>query len=356
MSTETRRDGKMATRDETGGGVAPDREPTTDDRELRPSRREFLRHVGGLGVGLAGVGAAGLLFHQAEADEAVPPTTGEGRVFDTRAAADDAAPSLVTVKGGERADAVRRAVDELGGIRRFVKSGETVLVKPNVGWDRLPIHGANTDPQVVAAVVALCKEAGAAKVVVTDVSCNDARRSFDRSGIWKAAEDAGAEVLLPTEGDFEDVDLGGSLGVWKVLKPLSAAQRVINVPVAKHHGTARVTAGMKNWYGILSDERRSRLHREIDRGIAELATAVRPTLTIVDATRVMVRNGPQGGGLSDVEERNLLGASTDPVAIDAWAAGLLGRTVEDVPYITLAQVAGLGSAALPEASRREIEL
>ena len=330
----------------------------TKDQELPspPSRRDFLRHVGGLGAGLAAVGATGLLFHQAEADEALPSESTEGRVFDTRASADASAPSLVTVKGGDRAEAVRRAVEELGGMRRFVKPGESVLIKPNVGWDRLPIHGANTNPEVVAAVVLLCKEAGAGKIVVTDVSCNDARRSFDRSGIWKAAEDAGAEVMLPTDGDFEDVDLGGTLGVWKVLKPLAAAQRVINVPVAKHHGTARVTAGMKNWYGILSDERRSRLHREIDRGIADLAAAVRPTLTIVDAARVMVRNGPQGGGLSDVEERNLLGAATDPVAIDTWAAGLLGRSVEDVPYLSLAQAAGLGTTTPPEGKRVDVEI
>ncbi|MBI5502276.1 MAG: DUF362 domain-containing protein [Deltaproteobacteria bacterium] len=323
---------------------------------MNTDRREFLKHVGGLGAGLAGVGATGLLFHQAEADEARPEESGQGRAFDTRVPADAAAPVLVTVKGGERAEAVRRAVEELGGIGRFVKSGETVLVKPNVGWDRLPAHGANTDPQVVAAVVELCRGAGAAKVVVTDVSCNDARRSFDRSGIWRAAEDAGAEVLLPADGDFEEVDLGGILGVWQVLKPVAAAQRIINVPVAKHHGTARLTAGMKNWYGVLGDERRSRLHREIDQGIADLAVAFRPTLTIVDATRVMVRNGPQGGGLSDVEQRDLLGASTDPVAIDAWAAGLLGRTVEDVPYIHLAQVAGLGTAAVADDARRDIEL
>ena len=319
-------------------------------------RRAFLRHIGGLGLSLAGVGAAGAVFHQAEADEAVPPVEGTARVFDTRVAAQTGAPVLVTVKGGDRAEAVKRAIDALGGIGRFVKPGESVLVKPNIGWDRLPMHGANTDPDVVAAIVRLCKEAGAGKVVVTDVSCNDARRSFERSGIWKAAEDAGAEVVLPTDGLYEDVDLGGGLGTWQVLKPLLEAQRIINVPVVKHHGTARLTAGMKNWYGVLSGERRANLHRRMDEGIAELAAAVRPSLTLVDATRVLLRNGPQGGGLSDVEQRDLLAASTDPVAADAWAAEVLGRSVADIGYIGLAERAGLGTATLQADNKQEIEL
>ncbi len=345
MSDESRRSGAPDGNDEP----SPPAVRTTD-------RRAFLRQVGGLGLGLAGVGTAGLLFHQAHADEVEPEVRAEPRVFDTRVTAAAGAPVLVTVHGGEREAAVRRAVEELGGIGRFVKSGETVLVKPNVGWDRLPIHGANTDPEVVAAVVRLCKEAGAAKVVVTDVSCNEARRSFERSGIWKAAEDAGAEVLLPTDGLFEAVDLGGGLGRWKVLKPVFEADRIINVPVVKHHGSARLTAGMKNWYGVLVDDGRGQLHRRMDEGIAELAAAFRPALTILDARLVMLRHGPQGGGLGDVEQRDLLAATDDPVAGDAWAATLLGRTVADIPYLGLAQAAGLGSPDVPAAARRELEL
>lgn len=332
------------------GEDRPRREPRLADR------RAFLRQVGGLGLGLAGAGATGLLFHQAHADEALPETRPEPKVFDRRVPAVAGAPVLVTVHGGEREAAVRRAVEELGGIGRFVKSGETVLVKPNVGWDRLPIHGANTDPELVAAVVRMCKDAGAAKVVVTDVSCNDARRSFERSGIWKAAEDAGAEVLLPTDGLFEEVDLGGGLGRWKVLKPVFEADRIVNLPVVKHHGSSRLTAGMKNWYGVLQDDRRGQLHRRMDEGIAELATAFRPSLTILDAKLVMLRNGPQGGGLGDVEQRDLLAATDDPVAGDAWAATLLGKTVADIPYLGLAQAAGLGSPDVPAAARRELEL
>ena len=320
------------------------------------NRRSFLRHVGGLGLGLAGVGAAGTLFHQAEADEALPPTAGTPRVFDTRVPPETGAPVLATVSGGERADAVGKAVEALGGIGRFVKSGETVLVKPNIGWDRLPMHGANTDPEVVAAIVRLCKEAGAGRVIVTDISCNEVRRCFERSGIWKAAEDAGAEVLLPTDGMFEEVDLGGGLGTWKVLKAVFEAQRIINVPIVKHHGSARLTAGMKNWYGVLSDERRSNLHRRMDEGIAELAAAFRPSLTVVDATRVLLRNGPQGGSLSDVEERKLLAASTDPVAADAWAATVLGKAVEDIEYIGLAERARLGRASVAASELNGIEL
>ncbi len=372
MNTDQGNRPKMST-DEHGSGEPTDRaagsrrEPTAEDQQ-RPAdsrqptadsllpRRAFLRRVGGLGLSLAGVGAAGALFHQAEADEAVPAAEGTARVFDTRVAARAGAPVLATVKGGDRAEAVKRAIDALGGIGRFVQAGESVLVKPNIGWDRLPMHGANTNPEVVAAIVRLCKEAGAGKVVVTDMSCNDPRRCFERSGIWKAAEDAGAEVVLPTDGLFEAADLGGGLGSWQVLKPLFEAQRVINVPVVKHHGTSRLTAGMKNWYGVLSAERRANLHRRMDEAIAALAAAVRPSLTVVDATRVLLRNGPQGGGLSDVEERNLLAASTDPVAADAWAAEVLGKAVADIGYIGLAERAGLGTATLQPENKQEIEL
>jgi hypothetical protein len=220
MNTDEHRGDAQAVDEALSGDHFPrsdDRGPATNDQRPTTSpvalpRRAFLRHAAGLGCALAGTGAVGALFHHLEHDTVDAPASGTPRVFDTRVPPEADAPVLATVHGPDAAEAVRRAVDALGGMGRFVKSGETVLVKPNVGWDRLPVHGANTNPEVVAAVVRLCREAGASRVVVTDVSCNEPRRCFERSGIWRAAEDAGAEVVLPTDGLFEEVELGEGLG------------------------------------------------------------------------------------------------------------------------------------------------
>lgn len=166
-------------------------------------------------------------------------------------------------------------------------------MKPNVGWDRTPAQGANTHPALVSEMVRLCFAAGASRVTVTDVSCNDPRRSFIRSGIKEAGEAAGARVVLPSAEDFVEVDLSGTvLTTWLVLKHFIETDRLINMPIVKQHSLTRCTVGMKNLYGILGG-RRNRLHQEIDQCIVDLAAFVRPTLTVVDATRVLVRVVPR---------------------------------------------------------------
>ena len=162
-------------------------------------------------------------------------------------------PEMIVAQGGDDpAQLVRRALQELGGIRRFVSRADIVVVKPNIGWDRTPEQAANTNPSLVAEVVRQCWDAGAKKVIVTDVSCNDARRCFQRSGIAEAARLAGAEVILPEPEKFKDVNLQGDvLQNWPVLEPFLAADKIINIPIAKHHSLSGATLGMKNWYGIL---------------------------------------------------------------------------------------------------------
>ena len=237
---------------------------------------------------------------------------------------------------------VRRSLDELGGIRRFVQPGEVVLIKPNIAWDRTPEQAANTNPQVVAEVVQQCRAAGAGRVIVTDVSCNDPRRCFARSGIAEAASAEGAEVLLPEDRILRRVNLGRSLGSWRVLEPLLSADRVINIPIAKDHSLTGVTLGMKNWIGIVSGPR-SRLHQDIQSSLVDLAEVARPVLTIIDAYRILVRNGPTGGSFSDVELKKTLIAGTDPVAADAYAAkAYWGLDALALPYLRLAQERGLG--------------
>jgi uncharacterized protein (DUF362 family) len=233
---------------------------------------------------------------------------------------DPGRPDLAVIQGEDPRALVKRAFEELGGTRRFISRGDVVVVKPNASWDRTPEQAANTNPMVVAETVRQCLEAGARKVIVTDVTINEPRRCFERSGIGQAAREAGADVVLPGELIFREVDLRGDvLGSWPVLEPFLNADKMINLPIAKHHSLTGATLGMKNWYGILGGPRH-RLHQRIHESLADLADFMRPTLTIVDAYRVLTRNGPSGGSLADVALKKTVIAGTDPVALDAYVA------------------------------------
>ena len=311
------------------------------------SRRDAIKRLGAAGLVVAGAGAAAMLTYDRGGfglvREAVKPVT---RDFRTHAAG---LPSLAVARGSlERGDTdpaglVGRAVDALGGMRRFISRGDRVVVKPNIGWDRTPLQAANTSPRVVAEIVRLAYDAGAKNVVVTDASCNEASQCFTASGIWKAAYDVGAEVILPAEHRFRTMRLGGEvLADWPVYTALVEADKVINVPVAKHHNLARYTGAMKNWYGVLGG-RRNRLHQNIDVSIADLATFMQPTLTIVDGTRVLLRNGPQGGNIADAKDAFTIIASTDQVAADAYGCQLIGENAATIPYLKMGQERGLGT-------------
>lgn len=258
---------------------------------------------------------------------------------------DPALPDMAVAQGYDARLIVRRAIEELGGMRRFVSRGDVVVVKPNMAWDRAAAQGANTNPDVVAEVARLALEAGAKSVLVTDVSVHEPRRVFERSGIAEAARRQGAQIVLPEQRLFKEVDLGGEvLGAWPVLEPFLAADKVINIPVAKHHSLTGVTLGMKNWYGILGGPRQ-RLHQRVHESLADLAAFMRPTLTVLDAYRVMLRNGPTGGSAEDVELRRTVVAGIDPVAVDAWAAkSYWDLDASKLDYLRLAAERGLGTA------------
>jgi uncharacterized protein (DUF362 family) len=249
---------------------------------------------------------------------------------------------------------VRRAVDALGGMAKFVSRGDIVVIKPNIGWDRMPIHAANTNPEVVAAVIKLVYEAGAKRVVVADGSCNDPNRCFQRSGIWRASYELGADVVLPQEHRFRTMRLKGDvLDEWPIFTTLVDADKVINVPVAKHHNLAKYTAAMKNWYGVLGG-RRNRLHQNIDTSIADLATFMRPSLVVVDAWRVLVRNGPQGGNIDDAKDMHTVIATVDQVAADAYGCTLIGQHRENLPYLEMGEKRGLGTMRWENLRVREV--
>ena len=271
--------------------------------------------LGGLSGATAGLGAwLSSRSHRPEEPDA------RAAQRDHTVAPDASLPEMVVVQGNDPGPATRKAIAELGGIHRFISPGDVVVIKPNVGWDRTPEQAANTNPLVVAEVSRLCREAGARRVIVTDVTINEARLCFARSGIAEAARSAGAEVVFPGEGRFRQVDLHGEvLRSWPVLQPFLSADKLINIPIAKHHSLSGVTLGMKNWYGILGGPRHQ-LHQRIHESLVDLAAFVRPTLTVIDAYRILMRNGPGGGNLADVALTKTVVAGTDPVALDAYVA------------------------------------
>ena len=298
-----------------------------------------LLRLGGAG---AAVGGLGRWLNQCSQHPAEPAALGLRPNF--QVPTDAALPEMVVVQGDDPGSLARRAMQELGGIRRFISRGDVVVIKPNAAWDRTPEQAANTNPLLIGEVSRLCLDAGARRVIVTDVSINETRRCFARSGIASAARAAGAEVVLAEERLFREVDLGGRvLNVWPVLEPFLTADKMINIPIAKHHSLTGASLGMKNWYGILGGQRQ-RLHQRIHESLADLAGFMRPTLTLIDAFRVLIRNGPGGGNPADVALKRTLIAGTDPVALDAYAAkAYWDLDCHALRYLKLAAERGLGT-------------
>jgi len=292
-------------------------------------RREFLKLVGI-------ITAQAALGGRLSAFSSTIPNFSEEQKVTTMAVAKGASPSKVTIA----------AIEALGGISKFISRGDVVLLKPNMSWDRRPEQAANTHPEVVAAIVELCLTAGAKKVKVVDNSINDARRCYKRSGIADAARKAGAEVEFPDLRKFREMDLKGEvLHRWPVYRDALESDKLINIPIAKHHNLCRLTMSMKNWIGMVGG-RRNRLHQQIHKCIADLSSFFRPTLTVMDASRILVENGPQGGSLKYVKKMDTIIASTDQIAVDSYGATLFGLRGEDIGYIKIGHQRGLGQMEL----------
>lgn len=267
-----------------------------------------------------------------------------------------AAGSTVAVRMGQDIPLlVRQTCDALGGMSQFVKRGETVVVKPNIGWDRTPELAANTNPLVVRTVVELCLEAGAKQVRVFDRPCNDPRRCYVQSGIQGAVESIRSDRVRMEHMDrrgWQELDIaqGVELRRWEFYRPALEADRFINLPIAKHHGLSTVTLGMKNIMGVIGGNR-GRLHRQIDEALCDINLIVPSDLTLIDATRILVANGPQGGRAEDVRRLDTLVASADIVAVDSIAATLLGHQPDAIPTLVTASRRGLGIADLARIRR-----
>lgn len=269
-----------------------------------------------------------------------------------------ATPDLVAVKGGGPEAMFRAGIAALGGIGRFVKAGQTVVVKPNIGWDAKPELAANTHPGLVAEIVRACLGAGARKVYVFDNTCDYRQSCYVNSGIEYAARNAGATIALGTsEKYYQSVRIPGgvSLKETKVHELVLEADVFINVPIVKHHGGAQLTVAMKNLMGIVWDRRywhRNDLHT----CIADMCLWRKPTLNVVDAYRVLMKNGPRGGSPAYVALKGMQILSTDMVAADAAAAKVYGAEPASIPYIAKAAAKGIGRLDLASLNIKRISL
>ncbi len=262
-------------------------------------------------------------------------------------------PVLSLTENGDYIKATFEAVENLGGMTSFVPRDSEVLIKPNIGWDRTVQQGANTHPLVVKAVIVMCLEAGARRVIVVDRTCNDARRSYNNSGIAgmvNALGDRRVRLDFVRPGLFKKTPFpdGKTLREWPLYEPAVNADVLINIPVAKHHSISKLTLSMKNLMGLLGGNR-GVFHSGIGQKLADLTSALKPDLHILDATRILLRNGPSGGRLEDVKVLNRIAASPDPVLLDAYGTTLFGLSPSDIPSVSAGFRHGLGEMDLARA-------
>ncbi len=317
----------------------------TESEQKGITRRDFIRRSAKAGASLAAAGAASYWLYDAAGPPAVSVEEGIKALPDFSIPHSEGK-TISVVKGSDRVETVNKAIDLLGGIERFVKPGERILIKPNVAFASPPILGATANPQLVAEVVRLCYRRGKAKqVIITDNPINDPQSCFRLSGIGKAASEAGAKILLPRDGYFRNVSLAGGRLIknWPVFTvPLEKIDKLIGIAPVKDHDRSGASMTMKNWYGLLGG-RRNIFHQDINTIIAELAMMVKATLVILDGTQVMMTNGPTGGAASDLQRKNVMIASCNAVAADAYGCSLLNLAVADLPYLGKARKGGAGT-------------
>ncbi|MDD5699391.1 MAG: DUF362 domain-containing protein [Victivallaceae bacterium] len=265
---------------------------------------------------------------------------------------------LVAVRGGQPAEMFDRGIAALGGMDHFVKSGQTVVVKPNIGWAKPPEAGADTNPELVKRIIEHCFRAGAKTVYVLDHTCDAWQDCYNKSGIAEAAKAAGAKVLCGNyKKDYRPVEVpdGKRLNRALVHGAVLDCDVFINVPVLKNHGGAIMTAAMKNLMGIVWDRRYFHRH-DLQQCIADFVMARKPDLNVVDAFRVMKNGGPRGLRLEDVLEMSYQLLSTDIVAVDTAASKIIGIPAARIPHLRMGQELKLGTMNLDELSIKRITL
>ncbi len=297
------------------------------------NRRDFLGKMARLGFVASGTGLGTTFIWDQQAAAAARPD-----------------PTLAVAKGADHASLVDRAVAKLGGMSAFVKKNARVVVKPNIAWDQGPEMAADTNPVVVKRVVELCLKAGAKDVYVFDNPVNNAQACYQNSGIQAAVKSVGdrrVRIDYVDERLFLTARLkyGRQVKTWSFYKPCLLADCFISVPVAKHHGSSRLTLSMKNMMGAVGGNR-GRLHWGLHQSIADLNTVLKPHLIIMDGTRIMTDNGPSGGSTEYVKKMDTVVAGRDTVAVDAYATRWFGLRPSDIGHIRIGHQMGLGTMDL----------
>ncbi|MDH3575643.1 MAG: DUF362 domain-containing protein [Desulfobacteraceae bacterium] len=308
------------------------------------NRRQFLDRLAKAGISITAACAAGFWFHDAKG-----PTLSkndQSNLILPDFSIDAPGQKMSIVRGEDRVATLRMALKSLGGVETFIKKGDRVLLKVNAAFASPAMLSATTHPAIITEMTQLCFRAGAASVVVTDNPINDPTSCFTLTGIADAARSAGARVLLPRDDLFSPMTVKDAKLIrnWPVLyKPFTDISKVIGMAPLKDHHRSGASMTMKNWYGLLGG-RRNIFHQDIHSIIMELAMMVKPSFVILDATTSMMTNGPTGGSLSDLKNTNTMIVSTDQVAADAFGASLLGRSLDELPFIGKAEAAGIGTA------------
>jgi len=340
------------------------------------TRRQFLRRLAAAGLGtLASSWLLSACGKQEVATPISPPPPTRASVPPTEAAGATQAPTaatgatsmptvaipmeypyLVVARGGEPEELVRRALAALGGMERFVKPGDDVIVKPNicVGYHTYE-YAATTNPWVVAELVRLCLEAGARRVRVMDSPFGGGpEEAYARSGIQEQVLAAGGQMEIMARFKFvlTEIPQGIDLRQKNIYDDVLKADVLINVPIAKHHSLARLTLGMKNLMGVITD--RPAMHSNLGQRLADLTSRVRPHLTVVDAVRILTAHGPTGGSLADVKKLDTVIASPDIIATDSYAAALFGLKPNDLAFVRAGTNMGLGRSDLSNLKIEEI--
>jgi uncharacterized protein (DUF362 family) len=271
---------------------------------------------------------------------------------------------LAIVHGSKIDEMVKAAVGELGGFDHFIKKGDVVVLKPNVAFDRAPILGATTNPEVLYAVIQHCYAAGAKEVIVADNPINAPEGAFYKTGIRDAALQANARVVLPDTNAFQELTITTDpqrpayaiKKPWPFFyRPFQRATKVIGIAPLKDHNLCHASMTIKNWYGLLGGKR-NRFHQDIHNIVYDLALMMTPTFVMLDATRILMSNGPTGGRMSDVVAGNTIIAGIDQVSVDAYGYTLLGRDPEKLPYLIHAHERGAGNRFWKQQTLRELTI
>ena len=274
------------------------------------------------------------------------------------AVAAEPAATVVVVHGTDIPKMIEAGMAKMGGWDKFFKPGMKVALKPNVAWDRTPEQGANTHPDIIRAFVLAAEARKVKQVLLPENTCHDEKKTFVKSGVLDALKGTGAKLYRPSpkKGDYVQVEIPKGKVCRKagVTRELIEADCLVNMPIAKHHGGATLTMSMKNWMGAVDNKTRRAWHRDgLHQCIADFSTFLKPTLVVIDATRILLDHGPQGPG--KLAHPHEIIFATDPVAADTYAASLFGKTPDDVPHVKMAAELGVGCADLAKIKVERIE-